>query len=96
MIIGNLLKLRVRDAIDMVRRCRDERVPVLDIEGYILHLGGGVEPIADTIGLSQMSTDPSSLGNCWNLAEAFLYRYIDTPLLFNITIPRNAKEVTSK
>jgi hypothetical protein len=91
---GGLLMLRARDEIDLIRRCRELKIPVLDIEGYILHPkggpvhpAGGTEPIPDTVRLNKAPRDPKVAGNCWDLAEQFLQKYLSTDLYFHVTLP---------
>ena len=90
--------LRAQDEIDLVRRCRELKIPILDIEGFILHppggpvhAAGGTEPIPDTVALNSAPKDPNMTDNCWDLAERFLAKYLSTDFFFHVTLPFDAE-----
>jgi hypothetical protein len=85
---GSVLMLRPADAIEMVQKCRQSKVPVVGIDGFVLHQPQGTEPTIDTIDLSDASLDAESKNNCWDLAESFLKNRLQKDLWFEVCMPR--------
>jgi hypothetical protein len=79
---GGLLLLKAKDALDMVRRCRELGIEVLGIDGFRI-------TERTTQPLMEESIDLSRLGggiNTWAQAESFLGSRVDTNLFFEVVI----------
>jgi tetraacyldisaccharide 4'-kinase len=78
---AGLLMLRPRDAIALVRTCRERGITVSVVEGFMLYPDGGTQPFMEhTLSLGEAHP------NCWELAESFLAKYLDSEMFFNVTI----------
>lgn len=76
------LLLKPKDALDMVKRCRELSIRVLGIDGFRL-TERTTQPVMDeSIALDELGRDLE----CWTRAEVFLSAHIDTDLFFEVVV----------
>ena len=78
---GGLLLLRARDALDMVRRCREEGIEVLALDSFKLTEQTTQPLMEQSVDLSTPDTR-----DAWAKAEAFLDARADADLHFEVVI----------
>jgi hypothetical protein len=79
---GSILLFKPQDALDMVRRCQEEGIEVLGLDGFKL-TEQTIQPVMEqSIDLS-FPRDP---GAGWRRAESFLATRLDSDLYFEVVI----------
>jgi hypothetical protein len=81
MVPGRTLIFRPADAIEFVRRCREEQVNVLGVDGFHLAENTIQPDMGESIDLSQ---PPYRGEDCWRLAEKFLAERLKSGLYFEV------------
>jgi hypothetical protein len=80
-IRGGELLLKPRDALDMVRRCHEEGIEVLGLDGFKL-TEQTIRPVMEaSIDLSFPRN-----GDTWRRAESFLATRLDSDLYFEVVM----------
>jgi hypothetical protein len=84
LIRGGILFLRVDEAIEMVKRCREVKVQVIGIDAFIL-TDRTTQPVMEqSIDLSVPYPKPDSCDR----AEKFLRKHIDQDFFFEVVVDR--------
>jgi hypothetical protein len=79
---GSILLFKPKDALDMVRRCQEEGIEVLGLDGFKL-TEQTIQPVMEqSIDLS-FPRDPDT---GWRRAESFLATRLDSDLYFEVVI----------
>jgi len=78
---GAALKLLARDAMDMVRRCREEGIEVLGLDAFRL-----TEKTTQPLMEQSIDLTAPGEGDCWVRAETFLAARTDSELYFEVVI----------
>lgn len=80
---GALLLLRPKDALDMVRRCGEEGIEVLGIDGFKLTEQATQPVMEQSIDVSFPRSSDS-----WRKSESFLAARLDCDLYFEVGIAK--------
>lgn len=78
---GTVFMLRARDAMEMVRRCREEGIEVLGLDAFRL-----TEKTTQPLMEQSIDLSAPGEGDCWTRAEAFLAARSDSELYFEVVI----------
>jgi hypothetical protein len=82
---AGILLLQPNDAIDLVRRCRDQLVPILGIDAFRLGPARTQPILEDSIDFSSASVSLEG-PNAWRRAELFLQDRLRKDLFFEIVM----------
>ena len=84
-IRGGLLLFRPADAVDLIRKCSEEKLGILGLDGFLI-TGNSTQPLMEhSVDFSSKSRTISSQGY-WQAAEEFLCQKQSSGLLFEVVI----------
>ena len=82
---GGLVLFRPGDAIAVIRRCRDLRLRILGLDGFMDRLTGIQPVMEDSIDFS-IAENSDLLNDSWRNAELFIRERESRPFLFEVII----------
>ncbi len=89
-IRGGELLLKPKDALDMVRRCGEEGIEVLGLDGFKL-----TEQTIQTVMEQSIDVSFPRSSDSWRKVESFLAARLDSDLYFEVVIGRiNTRSAT--
>ncbi len=80
---GGLLLLATDDAVALVRRAADARIPILGVDGIFVSERGTESP---TEHLADYSAAVASGHGCWSSAEAFIEERRTAGMVFEVVL----------
>jgi hypothetical protein len=80
---GGLLLLAADDAVALVRRAADARVPILGVDGMFVSERGTESPIEH---IADYSAHVAAGHGCWNWAEAFIKERRSAGMVFEVVL----------